>query len=128
MAFECPSCNGPKLEISFSLELPSQGDDDEIALQTLKCAGCGFQSVAAYRESRHGSLHSESWSHDGYLIEDEPLERLYDALLVCPAPRDKHCPCPTHASFARQNWVNPAHLGIDTERRFSLRLVREAEG
>jgi hypothetical protein len=124
MAFECPACGDPKLEISFSLELPPQGDDDEITLQTLKCAGCGFHGVAVYRESRHGSLDSESWRHDGYPIEDEALERLYQALLLCPKPRDKRCPCPTHVAFAQRNWVNPAHLGTDTARRFEMRLVR----
>ncbi len=124
MAFECTACGDPKLEISFSLELPPQGDDDEITLQTLKCAGCDFHGVAVYRESRHGSLHSESWRHDGYPIEDDALERLYEALLLCPKPGDKRCPCPTHLAFAQQNWINPAHLGTDTTRRFEMRLVR----
>jgi hypothetical protein len=71
MAFKCSSCGDPRLEISFSLELPPQGDDDEVTVQTLKCAGCGFYGVAVYRESRHGTLGSESWSYDGYPIEDE---------------------------------------------------------
>lgn len=125
MAFKCPACDAPKLEISFTLELPPQGDDDEITLQTLKCAGCGFHGVAVYRESRHGSLDSESWSHNGYPIEDKALERLNEALLLCPNHRDKRCPCPTHVAFAQKNWVNPVHLGIDTERRFEMRLVRK---
>jgi len=124
MAFECPACGDPKLEISFSLELPPQGDDDEITLETLKCAGCDFYGVAVYRESRHGSLGSESWRHQGYPVEDETLERLYEALLLCPKPRDRRCPCPTHVSFGQQNWVNPVHLGIDTAQRFEMRLVR----
>jgi hypothetical protein len=124
MPFECPACDDPKLEISFSLELPPQGDDDEITLQTLKCAGCGFNGVAVYRESRHGSLDSESWNHNGYPIDDSYLERLYEALLLCPKPSNKHCPCPTHVAFAQQNWVAPAHLRIDMERRFEMRLAR----
>lgn len=99
-----------KLEISFSLELPLQGDDDEITLQTLKCAGYGFHGVAAYRESRHGNLGSESWTHDGCL-EDEAMERFYEVLLLCPKPRDRRCSCPAHVAFAQQDWVNPAHLG-----------------
>lgn len=122
MAFKCPACDAPKLEISFSMELPPQGDNDEITLQTL--TRCGFHGVAVYRESRHGSLDSESWSHDGYPIENEALERLCEALLLCPKPRDKRCPCPTHLAFAQQNWVDPAHLGIVTARRFAMRLVR----
>jgi len=71
MAFECPACGDPKLEIRFSLELPPQDDDDEITLQTLKCAGCGFYGVAVYRESRYGSLSPESWRHQGYPVDDE---------------------------------------------------------
>ena len=123
MAFECTSCGDPTLEISFSMELPPQGDDDEVTVQTLKCAGCGFHGVAIYRESRHGSLGSESWRHDGYPVEDEALERLYEALLLCPKPRDRRCSCPTHTAFAQQNWANPAHLGIDTTHRFEMSLV-----
>ena len=124
MPFECPSCRRKSMEISFSLELLPQGDDDEITLQTLQCAACGFHGAAVYRESRHGNLGSESWSHDGYPIADEPLERLYKALLICPRPGDRRCPCPTHAAFAQQNWVNPAHLGVDTARRFEMHVVR----
>jgi|SRR5579864_5517577 len=124
MAFECPSCSAPTLEISFSLELTPQGDDDEVTMQTLKCAGCDFHGVGVYRESRHGSLSSESWSHQGYPVNDEALERIYEALLLCPRPRDRRCSCPTHAAFAHQNWVNPPHLGIDTAQRFEMRLVR----
>lgn len=107
MAFDCPACDAPKLEISFSLELPPQGDDDEITLQTLKCTACDFHGVAVYRESRQGSLGSESWSHAGYPIEDGPLERLYKALLICPKHRDRRCPCPTHAAFAQQKLGEP---------------------
>lgn len=124
MPFECPACDDPKLEISFSLELPSQGDDDEITLQTLKCSGCRLHGLAVYRESRHGNLGSESWRHDGYPIDDEALERLYEALLLCPKPRDRRCSCPTHTTFAQQNWVNPSHPGVDTAQRFEMRLGR----
>ncbi len=124
MAFQCPSCGGPKLEITFSLELPPSGDDDEITLQTLKCATCDFRGVAVYRESRHGSLDSESWQHDGYPIGDVELEGLYEALLTCPAPRNKRCQCSTHISFAQQNWVSPVQLGVDGTQRFEMRLVR----
>jgi hypothetical protein len=124
MAFHCPSCGGKTLGITFALELPPGSEDDEITLQTLKCAACDFYGVAVYRESRQGSLDCESWRHDGYPIEDEALERIYEALLLCPKPRDRRCPCPTHTSFAQQNWVNPVHFGIDTAQRFEMRLVR----
>jgi hypothetical protein len=121
MAFACPSCGDAGLEIAFSLELPPRGDDDEITLQTLKCAACNFRGVAVYRESRHGSLESESWSHDGYPISDAALERLNVALLRCPTPRDKRCQCPTHISLASEDWIAPKHLGSDPAQRFELR-------
>ena len=124
MAFQCPSCRGTTLEITFALELPPSGDDDEITLQTLKCAACDFRGVAVYRESRHGSLDSESWQHDGYPIDDAALEDLDEALLLCPAPRDRRCRCATHVLFAQRSWANPAHLGVDAAERFEMRLVK----
>ena len=111
MAFQCPSCGGPKLEITFSLELPPSGDDDEITLQTLKCAACDFRGVAVYRESRHGSLDSESWQHDGYPIGDAELEGLYEALLTLSCSPQQALPvlhahlfCPTKLGQPGSTW------------------------
>jgi len=58
MAFECPSCGDPKLEISSSLELPPRGDDGWGTLQNLKYAGYGLHAcgsvpgIPAGRKSR----------------------------------------------------------------------------
>jgi len=51
MAFECPACGDPKLEISSSLELPPQGDDAWGTLQNPSVPGTAFTCVALYWES-----------------------------------------------------------------------------
>lgn len=111
------------MEITFSLELPPDDSADEIALQTLNCPACDFRGVAVYRESRRGSLSSESWHHDGYPITKDGLEALYKALLLCPSPADRRCRCATHLQFSQQNWISPELPGIDSTRRFTMRLI-----
>src|ERR1051326_571204 len=127
MAFHCPSCGGKTLGITFALELPPGSEDDEITLQTLKCAACDFYGVAVYRESRQGSLDCESWRHDGYPIEDEALERIYEALLLCPKPRDRRCPCPTHTSFAKKTGETAVFFEFERAKGLKLRVVRKEE-
>lgn len=112
------------MEITFSLELPPGDSNDEITLQTVKCPACDFRGAAVYRESRRGSLSSESWHHEGYHISDDGLEDLYRALLLCPTPADRNCPCVTHRRLSQQNWISPALPGIDSARRFTMQLIR----
>jgi hypothetical protein len=112
------------MEIPFAFELPPSADDDEVTLQTLKCPDCAFRGAAVYRESRHGRLDSESWDHEGYSMSPEAFERLDQALTLCPSPSNRRCRCATHLVFADQNWNNPAQLGIDPSRRFSMRWTR----
>ena len=123
MPFECPSCGGKTMALTFAMELPPTDVDDEVALQTLKCPACDFHAIGVYRESRRGRMESESWYHDGYPVTDEGLEKLYEAFLLCPSPGDRSCQCPTHRQFAQQNWVGPDVPGADSQRRFKLRLV-----
>jgi len=124
MPFQCPSCEGNSLEITFSLELPPNNLDDEAALQTVKCRGCDFLAIAVYRESRRGRLDSESWSHSGYEVSAETLEPLLETLLQCPSPRDRRCQCPTHIRFGTQAWINPAQHGMDVRKSFTMRPAR----
>lgn len=123
MSFVCPGCDRNSLAISFFLELPPSADDDEIAVQVLKCGDCGFRGLAVYRESRHGSLDSESWQHDGYVLSDEAMERLMEAMLKCPTPADRRCACDTHASLGKYDWSAVAQSGIEVIRQFEMRLA-----
>ncbi|HLY92704.1 MAG TPA: hypothetical protein VKQ89_05555 [Candidatus Angelobacter sp.] len=38
MPFQCPSCSGKGVEITFAFVLPPTGIDDEVALKTIKCS------------------------------------------------------------------------------------------
>jgi hypothetical protein len=124
MSFVCPVCDQSSLSITFSVELLPSGDDDEVTLQTVKCAECTFRGLAVYRESRHGSLDSESWQHDGYVISDEAMERLLETMLLCPSPKNRRCACEAHASLGKQDWSAPAASGIEVTQRFEMRRAR----
>ena len=123
MPFECPDCNEKSLQITFGLELPPGAEDDEIALQVVKCAGYRFLGLAVCRESRRGPLDSESWYHDGYQVSDESLEPLLEALLLCPSPRDRNCECSTHISLEKYNWTAIEQNGIAVKKRFKMHFV-----
>lgn len=125
MSFICPGCDQNSLKISFALELPPSGDDDEITVQIAKCAACGLLGLAVYRESRHGSLDSESWHHNGYVLSGKAMENLMEALLACPAPRDRRCSCATHISLGKKDWAAVASNGIEVKRRFPMRWIRD---
>ena len=124
MAFECPSCRQGALNIAFSLELPPADYDDEITLQTVKCAGCGFSGMAVYRESRRGSLSSESWHHDGYEVTEDSMVSLLEQLVLCPLPGDKRCVCAAHQGLGKLNWINPAQNGLQVVKAFKMNLVK----
>jgi C4-type Zn-finger protein len=46
MSLICPACGSAELAITLSLELPPDAYDDEITLQVVECAGCGFHGLA----------------------------------------------------------------------------------
>jgi hypothetical protein len=122
MAFKCPSCLGNKLKIDLGLQL-WPGDVDEEHVQTVKCEGCGFRGIAVYRESRRGSLKSESVWHDGFEVSDKDMEFMLNGIQRCPSPRDRHCQCETHLAWRKFNWVAPQHSGMTVKRQFRMNLV-----
>jgi len=122
MSFECPQCEAGSLHIGITLELPATGDDDEVQIQLLKCAACGFEALGVYRESRHGSLDDrESWHHDGYQVKASGLESLRRAIELCPGRKDRRCGCGTHASLAKCDWAAVTGCGLEVERRFAMK-------
>ncbi|HEX8905129.1 MAG TPA: hypothetical protein VF771_09830 [Longimicrobiaceae bacterium] len=101
MPFLCPECGNPTLEIAAAIELPPDSTWDEIALQTVRCAACGFRAAAVYRESRRGSLDSEAVDHTGYRLPADVLESLVARIEACPAPRSSACRCEAHRSLGK---------------------------
>ena len=97
----CPACQAPALIVAQTLELPGDATWDEITLQTLHCAQCGWHGLGTYTESRRGALDSECWEHWAYEIprtNQEGLEALIDR---CPRPMDKDCLCLTHLALGQ---------------------------
>jgi DNA-directed RNA polymerase subunit RPC12/RpoP len=97
MSFACPECGDPaSLRITASIELPSDSRSDDIALQLVRCARCGFRAAAVYEESRRGGLDSEAVDHRGYRVSRQTLDWLVAQIATCPAPSDCGCGCETH--------------------------------
>ena len=90
----CKTTNA--LKIVQTLVLPPDSRSDDIILQVIKCAQCGFKGLAVYEESRRGALDSESWSHTAYRVASQDLKSVVAAIRACPAPRDPKCQCDTH--------------------------------
>ena len=104
MPFLCPACSTPRsLAITSRLELPPDSRSDEITLQVVECARCGFAGLAIYEESRRGSLSDESFDHYGHHIHAADLDTLRTAIAVCPKPRDRRCRCAAHRRLGRKN-------------------------
>lgn len=108
MAFVCPDCRAPALEIGRVLALPPVGVAQEFSLQLVACSACRFQGVAVYEESRAGSLDSESVDHGGYRVDSATFERLSELAANCPSPRDEDCGCETHRALG----VRDPHRGL----------------
>ena len=102
----CPGCSGPSLAITQELELGPDGDSDEISIQALRCAVCGFCAAASYEESRRGRLDHECWRHWAFRITPEHYAKLASSLAACPSPRDPACSCNAHRWFGQkvQGW------------------------
>jgi len=84
-----------------TLELPGDSRSDEIAIQLVACAQCGFRGAAVYEESRRGRLDAESWEHTGYALPGAAYLELSKLMLSCPRPRDNACPCTSHSTLSR---------------------------
>ena len=120
--FVCPACGKEELELILSLELPPGADDDELSLQTLRCRSCDLHGIAVYRENRRGALDSESWSHTGYAIDRDALEKLRTIILACPSPENRLCPCKAHSGLAKLNWSS-RNRDLQVLREFEMKLA-----
>ena len=111
MPFLCPECAQPTLEIASSLELPPDAWWDEITLQLVRCARCGFRGAAVYEESRRGALDSEAVNHYGCRLSEDAFPSFETAMAACPDPRNLSCRCATHMEWSGTDeagfWRNP---------------------
>lgn len=98
--FRCPKCHRKTLTIAHSIDLPADARSDEIAVQSIACAACGFSGAAVYEESRRGV--GESVSHTGYALSPAEFSALDGLLAACPAPSDTACGCVAHRSLNRR--------------------------
>lgn len=98
----CPDCHTKKLKIILALELPPDGSNDEITLQTVECEHCDFYGLAVYRESRRGALDSESWVYEGYRVSEGDFQTIRELIQSCPSPSDKRCQCESHQVLGHQ--------------------------
>lgn len=110
MGFACPTCQRPdSLRITHTLELPPDGRSDEITLQIVCCAHCGFRGTAVYEESRRAA--ADSWHHDGYETAEIHTNQLAQAISQCPQPGNIRCDCLAHKQYGKTDengrWVFP---------------------
>lgn len=127
MSFVCPDCLTPgTLEITLSMQLPSDSRSDDISVQVVECSHCGFQGVAVYEESRRGALDSEAWDHSGYRVAKEDVKALIETMRQCPLPSNDECKCAAHRTLGRTD-ASGRWCGIDDLKvlgGFPMRLVK----
>ena len=104
MGLICPDCGtGSDKLVRGTLEVPRDARSDEIMIQVLKCASCGFRGVGVYEESRRGGLDDESVDHYGYHLDSNEWKRLQDSIKACPDRRNPKCGCPSHKLLNQRN-------------------------
>jgi hypothetical protein len=118
----CPDCRRDSLSIAASLELPSDSRSDEITIQVVECAGCGFEALAVYEESRRGGFDSGSVDHRAYRTPRGVVHAVRHQLAGCPSPKNARCRCAVHRLLGTKNaagrWVGLQRFGLGS--RLSL--------
>jgi hypothetical protein len=99
MGLICPACSLDSLTITSKIELPPNERSDEVTLQLIECKKCGFQGVAVYEESRRGKIDSDTFSHRGYTVSSELLNKIKEMINHCPDQNNARCRCKTHRHF-----------------------------
>jgi hypothetical protein len=99
-------------------------------IQLVECSGCGFRGIAAYEESRRGSLEAEAWDHTGFEIDPAGLDEVARAIGSCTEPRNPSCSCSAHQALGRQDsqgrWIGfPGQLGLGQAFRMELSAGQE---
>jgi hypothetical protein len=119
--FICPHCQQPTLHIIKAIELPPDGDSDEITLQLIRCGTCHLHAAAVYQESRRGGA---SWHHFGHYLQEDGFEQLSSTMACCLRPHDRACGCPAHQTLGLQEggcWVGLDRTGVLARGFFPIR-------
>jgi hypothetical protein len=111
MALVCPRCRDDTLVISASLELPGDCRSDEITVQVVDCAACGFEGLAVYEESRRGGFDSESVDHRAHAAAPEVVGSLRRQLAGCRQHANPRCRCAAHVALGEKN-ANGRWIGL----------------
>ena len=123
-SFICPRCEEPTLAISHALSLGADCRSDEIRIQAIACAACAFRGVAAYEESRRGSLDSESWDHRGSGLTQGEHDALVQLIEACPDPGNERCGCDSHNTLGqrdgRDRWMRLSGLKLQAPFAFFM--------
>ena len=98
---ECKKTN--VLQIIQSLVLPPDSRSDDIIVQVVQCANCGFRGLAVYEESRRGGMDSESWSHTAYHVSADDMKTVSAAIRSCSSPKNPKCPCRAHRELGKRD-------------------------
>jgi len=101
MAYKCAACGHQhSLTVKASIDLPADSRSDEIALQIIQCASCGFRGIAVYAESHRGALDDDSFEHVGYFSDEKSVNKLAGLIKKCPDPHNKRCSCQAHQTLS----------------------------
>ena len=124
MSRSCGECKKTNtLQITQSLVLPPDSRSDDIILQVVKCASCGFHGLAVYEESRRGGMDSESWSHSAYRVSNRDLKVVTAAIRSCLSPKNQRCRCQSHRQLGKRDeggrWSGL--IDIEIESSFPIR-------
>lgn len=95
-ALLCPRCESPALVVCSRVELAPDENWDERSFQIIFCSTCGFEGIAIYLESRHGSMGSEMLQHNAYTTDRGRLAQISALVAQCPDPSNRRCDCPSH--------------------------------
>lgn len=95
-ALLCPRCESPALVVCSRVELAPDENWDERSFQIIFCSTCGFEGIAIYLESRHGSMGSEMLQHNAYTTDLGRLAQISALVAQCPDPSNRRCDCPSH--------------------------------
>jgi hypothetical protein len=124
MPLQCPACESSALRVEAAIELGSDDRSDEVALQVVACAACGFEAVAVYAESRRGALGDESVSHFAFPADPAAVAKVRRIIASCPRARDAACACAAHRR-AREMAGEPAALtGAECPRPLPIVFIR----
>jgi len=113
MSYLCPVCKADdSLKCNCSIELPPAFFADEYSIAVVECLSCRFQGVTTCRESRWGSLDSESVSYFCHKVADTDLERLFGLIRGCPEPSNRRCQCRSHELLAKTDSMGAYDLAL----------------